>query len=76
MTVFSVPKHGLLLDDGSNPNGSKHVGPPAQIMRLDLAAGTIDELLKCARKGNPIHVAFGKTVVCAPVCSVSTTIFQ
>ena len=73
MTVFSVPESGLVLDNGSSPNNSKHVERPAQIMQLDLADGTIDELLKCARKGYPIHVAFGKTIVCGSIVDLPTS---
>ena len=60
MTTLSVPRRGLLLDNGSKTNSSEGGGPPTQTMQLDLTGGTIDELLKTARKGNPIHVAFWK----------------
>ena len=63
MTVFTVPKSGLVLDDSCKANTSDKAKTLVQVMQLDLADGTIDELFKCARKGNPIHVAFGKTIV-------------
>ena len=63
MTVVSIPESGLVLDDGSRFKDNGHVGTYTQVMQLDLVDGTIDELFKCARKGNPIHVAFGKAIV-------------
>ena len=63
MVVFSVPESGLVLDDFSMTNDDEHVGTSTQIMQLDLTDGTIEELFRCARKGNPIHVAFGKSIV-------------
>lgn len=63
MGVFSIPESGLVLDDCSRLDNSKNVQKFTQVMQLDLADGTIDEMFKCARKGNPIHVAFGKTIV-------------
>lgn len=64
MTMLKVPESGLVLDEGCSINADdKNARSRIQVMQLDLADGTIDELFKCARKGNPIHVAFGKTIV-------------
>ena len=71
MAKFTVPESGLVLDVGASPNASDGAtAPSVQVMQLDLADGTLDELLKCARHGGkPIHVAFGKTIVCER-CSI------
>ena len=66
MAVFDVPEGGLVLQDGCTSKHSDNTKTLVQVMQLDLANGTIDELFKCARKGNPIHVAFGKTIVRKP----------
>lgn len=67
MTVLTVPDSGLVLHDGGHSNTTDNGQTLVQVMQLDLPEGTIDELFRCARKGNPIHVAFGKTIVRDPI---------
>ncbi|KAL1984073.1 hypothetical protein VTN96DRAFT_9573 [Rasamsonia emersonii] len=62
MTAFDVPETGLSLWRGDQPG---HVSPdaaarPTQIMRLNLAQSTLDELVESLRKDQKARIRLGK----------------
>ena len=69
MDPLLVPKSGIALVGAPNADAknSKPDTKPTQVMRLDLAEGMFNELLRSVRSGGKgIHVSFGKIPVCIP----------
>ncbi|KAI9719467.1 MAG: hypothetical protein M1812_003538 [Candelaria pacifica] len=65
MPSVLVPKDGLLLHDATaaGDSSSKPSSRPNQAMRLDLAADTLNEILKSARGGGKgVQLSFGKAM--------------
>ena len=67
MVPLRIPENGISLEgtpcsisegdlagDGSQP----------QVMRLDLADGVLEDIVKASRLGKDIHISFGKNIVC------------
>lgn len=68
MAQLTIPEGGLVLagaPSSNNANGSSAGTKPPQAMRLDLADGVLEEILRASRNGGKgVHMSFGKTVVC------------
>lgn len=66
MIPIQIPEDGISLqgalcsasDLETGSSGDHH-----QVMRLDLAAGVLEDILKASRMGKDIHMSFGKTIV-------------
>ncbi|KAL8694606.1 MAG: hypothetical protein Q9218_000788 [Villophora microphyllina] len=65
MAPIHVPENGIVLQDppcsasGSTFDESK---AQPQVMRLDLADGVLEGILKASRMGKDIHMSFGKNI--------------
>ena len=67
MGPISLPAGGLSLAGVSGSSDrddfSSVDSQPPQVMRLDLADGVLDEIIRASQHGKNIHLAFGKTIV-------------
>ena len=64
MAEIDIPTEGLVLDRFLPPTANPNNLDSPQVMRLDLADGILDELIRCARSGSkPMSLEFGKQVV-------------
>ncbi|KAL8903328.1 MAG: hypothetical protein Q9171_007439 [Xanthocarpia ochracea] len=65
MVPMQIPENGILLQGASHPSSTDTVvgsDTPAQIMRLDLASGVLEEIMRASRMGKDIHMSFGKNI--------------
>ncbi|KAL9026923.1 MAG: hypothetical protein Q9196_004484 [Gyalolechia fulgens] len=65
MIPMKIPENGVGLQgtpcsvsDGETASDGAH----RQVMRLDLAAGVLEDIMKASRMGKDIHMSFGKTI--------------
>lgn len=66
MVPMQIPENGLLLQGAPHLSSTDTVvgsDTPAQIMRLDLASGVLEEIMRASRMGKDIHMSFGKNIV-------------
>lgn len=66
MAPVRIPQDGVLLQGApcsTAGNDLNDAGAQPQVMRLDLADGVLEGILKAARLGKDIHMSFGKNVV-------------
>ena len=68
MGLLTIPADGMTLvgSHASNTveNPSKSAGQPVQVMRLDLAPGMLNEILKSSvNNKKKMHISFGRVVV-------------
>ncbi|KAL8836696.1 MAG: hypothetical protein Q9170_002828 [Blastenia crenularia] len=65
MAPIQIPKAGIILGGApssvSNGDIAGDEGHP-QVMRLDLAGGVLEDIMKASRMGKDIHISFGKTI--------------
>ncbi len=78
MGQLSIPEGGLVLagaPSSNDANGPSAGTKPLQAMRLDLADGVLEEILKAScNSGKGVHMSFGKTVVCGDTKHVELSI--
>lgn len=67
MVPIRIPENGVSIQgapcsitDGEIASDGGH----NQVMRLDLATGVLENIMKASRMGKDIHMSFGKTIVC------------
>lgn len=62
MPALSVPESGLLLRRGELPGHPTPdaSGKPIQVLRLNLAQSTLDELVQCLRDNQKARIRLGK----------------
>ncbi|KAI4197182.1 MAG: hypothetical protein LQ348_002190 [Seirophora lacunosa] len=66
MAPLSIPDDGLHLQGVSSFGLDAHLAPDApqpQVMRLDLAGGVFEDIVKASRMGKDIHMSFGKNII-------------
>ena len=70
MATIHIPENGILLRDApcSEPDNDHDAGAQPQVMRLDLADGVLEGIMKASRMGKDIHMSFGKNVVSLGSC--------
>ncbi|KAL8868194.1 MAG: hypothetical protein Q9174_005148 [Haloplaca sp. 1 TL-2023] len=64
MATIRVPENGILLRDApcSDLENDHDASTQPQVMRLDLADGVLEGIMKASRMGKDIHMSFGKNV--------------
>ncbi|KAL8722170.1 MAG: hypothetical protein Q9225_001314 [Loekoesia sp. 1 TL-2023] len=65
MTPIRIPENGLSLQGAPcsiSDDGIADDGAHPQVMRLDLAGGVLEDIMKASRMGKDIHMSFGKTI--------------
>ncbi|KAL8760077.1 MAG: hypothetical protein Q9199_000311 [Rusavskia elegans] len=65
MGPIPIPEKGLALQ-GASPSLSADTaldaGTQSQVMRLDLASGVLEDIMRASKMGKDIHMSFGKNV--------------
>ncbi|KAL8731943.1 MAG: hypothetical protein Q9166_003075 [cf. Caloplaca sp. 2 TL-2023] len=64
MVPIPIPEDGLILQGASHPhyeNALADAELQPQVMRLDLASGVLEEIMRASKMGKDIHMSFGKT---------------
>lgn len=70
MLPIRFPEDGISLEGAPCSTSGGGLGADEaqpQVMRLDLAEGVLEDIMKASRMGKDIHMSFGKNVVCSPV---------
>lgn len=66
MAPIPIPAEGLVLQ-GASPASSADAavgaGTQSQVMRLDLASGVLEDIMRASKMGKDVHMSFGKNVV-------------
>lgn len=65
MIPIRLPENGIGLQGAPSSASdleSASNGAPHQVMRLDLAAGVLEDIMKASRMGKDIQMSFGKTI--------------
>ncbi|KAL8656383.1 MAG: hypothetical protein Q9210_000310 [Variospora velana] len=65
MVPLSIPENGLSLHGTSSSGSDGDLAgrePQAQVMRLDLAGGVMEDIMKASRLGKDLHLSFGKHI--------------
>lgn len=79
MIPIRIPENGINLQGAPCSRSDGDIaGDDAQpqVMRLDLAGGVLEDIMKASRMGKDIHMSFGKSVVCPPsYCSTEIEIY-
>lgn len=71
MTPIRIPENGLSLQGAPCSISDDDIagdGAHPQVMRLDLAGGVLEDIMKASRMGKDIHMSFGKSIVCLLSC--------
>lgn len=64
MAPIPIPEEGLVLQGASpSPSADAAVGTQSQVMRLDLASGVLEDIMRASKMGKDVHMSFGKNVV-------------
>ncbi|KAL8654706.1 MAG: hypothetical protein Q9226_003325 [Calogaya cf. arnoldii] len=65
MLPIDIPEKGLVLR-GPSPSSSTHtavgVETQPQVMRLDLASGVLEDIVRASKIGKDVHMSFGKNL--------------
>ncbi|KAI4104706.1 MAG: hypothetical protein LQ339_003784 [Xanthoria mediterranea] len=63
MAPIPIPEEGLVLQGASpSPSADAAVGTQSQVMRLDLASGVLEDIMRASKMGKDVHMSFGKNV--------------
>ena len=66
MVPMHIPEKGLVLH-GHSPSSSTDtavgVETQPQVMRLDLASGVLEDIVRASKIGKDVHMSFGKNLV-------------
>ncbi|KAL9001031.1 MAG: hypothetical protein Q9169_000515 [Polycauliona sp. 2 TL-2023] len=58
MVPIPIPEEGLVLQAAS----AASTEPPSQVLRLDLASGVLEDIMRASKTGKDVHMSFGKNV--------------
>ena len=66
MGPIPIPEKGLILQGAPNsasPDTVVGAATKSQVMRLDLASGVLEDIMRASKMGKDVHMSFGKNVV-------------